>query len=242
MSKDETIKKPELASHSLIHFLDKFVYKKPKSSTRTHGQSIMQPMASSGEGEAGLIWGQKVSGILPDPVNSQSFRDTKSSDVAAEDAFFHHYFSRAGKAPGSRKVDDSATDPAIDRASIGEEDEEEVLRALVSTHDGLPDEGDSSGAEFDYSDDDDEAADDTSPAERVEDEDSEMGDIDALIGSELDSAEDEDEASAEESEGAVDAAADDRRQRRKLLKSLKNAPVFAFADEYEGMLADEHDN
>lgn len=241
MSRDDSIKKPELASHSLMHFLDKFVYKKPKSTPRSHGQSIMQPVASSGGGDAGLVWGQKVTGILPEPVNSRSFWSAKSSSVAAEDVFFHRYFNRFGKAPQTRRSqeeEESGNVPGA-RGGVDEDDEEEVLRALASTHGELSDDSDGSGAEFDYSDDDEDDHGDLghdSSVEGAEDTESDMGDVDVLIDSELDSAEDEDALSNESADDVAERKSDDRQKRRKLLKSLKNAPVFAFADEYEAMM------
>ncbi|KAI4086360.1 MAG: hypothetical protein L6R37_008421 [Teloschistes peruensis] len=47
--------KTDLSSHTLIHFLDRFVYRNPKSTTAARGASIMQPISSfTGRSDARL--------------------------------------------------------------------------------------------------------------------------------------------------------------------------------------------
>ncbi|KAF7589062.1 hypothetical protein BBP40_004809 [Aspergillus hancockii] len=117
--------KPDMTIHTLMHFLDRFVYKTPKAAAATRGASIMQPLAGS-DAKDRLVSGTKQTQELP--LNSEAFWKKKSDDVAAEDVFFHEYFSRVGKAQEkSRKKTKDADEGEISDA------ESEIWKALVDS-------------------------------------------------------------------------------------------------------------
>ncbi|KAL9028943.1 MAG: hypothetical protein Q9196_002749, partial [Gyalolechia fulgens] len=92
--------KPDLASHTLIHFLDRFVYRNPKTTTSARGASIMQPLTSSSAFDAPNHQNKLLLSSAPSfkervkqPVNSEAFRKQEADKVAADEVFFHKYFS-----------------------------------------------------------------------------------------------------------------------------------------------------
>lgn len=122
--------KPDMTIHTLMHFLDRFVYKTPKASAATRGASIMQPLAGS-DAQDRLVSGTKQTQELP--LNSEAFWKKKSDEVAAEDVFFHEYFNRVEKDKDkSRK---KAKDPVEHAEEDGElsDAESEIWKALVDS-------------------------------------------------------------------------------------------------------------
>ncbi|KAB8257705.1 CBF/Mak21 family-domain-containing protein [Aspergillus pseudonomiae] len=122
--------KPDMTIHTLMHFLDRFVYKTPKASAATRGASIMQPLAGS-DAQDRLVSGIKQSQEVP--LNSEAFWKKKSDEVAAEDVFFHEYFNRVDKDK------DKSRKKAKDPVEHAEEDRElsdaesEIWKALVDS-------------------------------------------------------------------------------------------------------------
>lgn len=134
--------KPDMTIHTLTHFLDRFIYRTPKASATTRGGSIMQPLAGSDTKDR-LVVTAKGSQDLP--PNSEEFWKKKTEDVAAEDVFFHEYFSRVGKSK-----DKAQKKRAKDAGGRGEENaeglsdaESEIWEALVKSRPDLEDAGDS---------------------------------------------------------------------------------------------------
>ncbi|GMF93342.1 unnamed protein product [Aspergillus oryzae] len=122
--------KPDMTIHTLMHFLDRFVYKTPKASAATRGASIMQPLAGS-DAQDRLVSGTKQTQELP--LNSEAFWKKKSDEVAAEDVFFHEYFNRVEEDKDkSRK---KAKDPVEHAEEDGElsDAESEIWKALVDS-------------------------------------------------------------------------------------------------------------
>jgi ribosome biogenesis protein MAK21 len=119
--------KPDPTQHTLIHFLDRFVYRSARSRANAsmHGSSIMQPMAGSNAADL-LVKPSKEGGVRGD-VNSEAFWQKKVEDVAADEVFFHSYFNQAGnkRRKGSEKKVKKADAEADDDAS-DEEGEEEI--------------------------------------------------------------------------------------------------------------------
>lgn len=248
LDKSKKVEKPDLESHSLIRFLDKFVYRNAKSTDPARGASIMQPLRAAKD--SGDIWlGSRGAGSGTVQVNSASFWNKKAEDVAAEDIFFHNYFQNVSKEPKEPKKQ-----PNSAGADDDEEQEDEVWKALVSTH---PD-GDMEGSEDGFDDFDDEemaSLDGSSPALSLDEEsdggvdiegDDDMGMDDA--GSDDNPVElfdDEDEGDEEELDGDEDGEDDKPESRsskdRKRRKMLKNLPTFASVDDYAEMLANEED-
>lgn len=181
--------KPDLTIHTLSHFLDRFVYRTPKTSASSRGASIMQPLAG-GEAKDRLVEAGK-SAVQHVPLNSENFWKKKADDVAAEDVFFHEYFNRVNK--DKTKAKKGKADRGDD--DEGElDDEEEIWKALVDSRPDLEAEDDS---------DDDLDMDDLESAYDDDDEvegDGE-GDDEVIFNDESDVPSDEDEDAADAFEG-----------------------------------------
>ncbi|PHH91744.1 hypothetical protein CDD83_10448 [Cordyceps sp. RAO-2017] len=240
LDKSRELQKPDLESHSLIRFLDKFVYKNPKSTDGARGASIMQPLRAAKD--LGDIWlGSKRAGAAPSPVNSAAFWNKKAEDVAAEDVFFHEYFqhvSRDTKKPSEKTASTGDKDKGEDEDA--DEDEDEIWEALVSTQPGIADDGSDAG--FDDLDELDMASEDgSSPALSIEsdleddddDDDGEEEEEGAGTDGLLAVGSDEEDGEEEET-----GKANSRKSRRKALRGL---PMFASVDDYAELLAGEED-
>jgi ribosome biogenesis protein MAK21 len=238
--------KPDLASHTLINFLDKFVYKNPKASDTTRGNSLMQPLAGNAQGS--VLVSSKPTGKAGSSVNSAAFWNKKAEDVAADDVFFHEYFSQMGK-PGqterTKKVKKDGSDLGDDDSVAGED---EIWDALVSSRPEVQGDEEESelGSDFEEMMGLDESDED------LDDEDEDAMDVNGVSdGSALDFS----DASSlgfsdeeEDSDGGAPTAqpkADDSKpesEHKKRRKMLKGLPTFASADDYAEMLAQEADD
>lgn len=187
-----TINKPDLGLYSLSHFLDRFVYKRPKSKANLKGSSIMQPLGGAHTGNLLVrATGVESSDI---PANTEDWLSKKASQIKPEDDFFYQYFSTK-----QEKVMSSKFDKALDqKAKNGDEDEDSELdddavwNALVASNPNVEGEDD---------DLDDELSDlNMSDFSEAEDEEEE-GELD-LEGGDEEGNSDEDEE-AEEEEGLV---------------------------------------
>lgn len=240
LARQKALPKPELANHTLINFLDKFVYKNPKAADSKRGGSIMQPLLAAGSA-AHIVVPGRAAAKQQGTVNSAAFWNKKQEDVAAEDVFFHAYFSQIGKS-GQEAKSKKAKEAAYGEDGEEEMDEDEVWDALVNSRPEIgEDEGDDLdldmseddesdlGSFLGMSDDDDDEEDDGGDEEAgFDDEDEEMGEAGAFSASESEE-EQEDEAAAKKSKGKL----------RK--KELKKLPMFATADAYAALLAGEDD-
>lgn len=228
--------KPDLDHHTLIRFLDKFAFKAPKTSDLSRGVSIMQPRIDT-QGQAFDSRLNSSRAVRSSTVNSPSFWNRKVEDIAAEDVFFHRYFSQA---PNQRKMNGTA-DKTRDRSNSpdktdDDEAEEEIWKALVSKqHDGDGEndqDPDISGLEesFDYDDSEEEDGqmdrDDDLEEQAFDDDDDS---IDLLAGDTVDAADIKDGV---KSQPRQSHGKDARR-------SLKGLATFASAEDYEALLAGE---
>jgi ribosome biogenesis protein MAK21 len=230
--------KPELASHTLINFLDKFVYKNPKATDTARGQSLMQPVAATGQGS--VLVSSKSGSKTGGSLNSAAFWNKKAEDVAAEDVFFHEYFSKIGK-PGQAERAKAKKDAEELGDEGSDEGEDEIWEALKSSRPEV--QGDDSESEL--GSDFEEMMGDDSDGD-VDEEDN--MDVDgASNGSGLDfsdasslefSSEDEDEGGAPAAKADSSKSESEQKKRRKMLKGL---PTFASVDDYAQMLAQEED-
>ena len=249
--------KPDLASHTLIHFLDRFVYRNPKKAAAgPRGASIMQPLAG-GDSSGLLVTAQSKKGIQA-PVNTEAFSKMSAEKVEPDEVFFHRYFNSVGRGKG-RKVQKKEKNAEKDG-----EDEEEIWKALVDSRPEL--EGSESGEDFDMDDlesevegSGEEALNDTEVADSEgvvidsgEDDDDDEGmhfdddDDDALLGSDDDVPGDFDEAFMREvqlgpKEKEAELESEKPRQKK---RRLKNLPTFASVEDYAAMLggSDEEEN
>ncbi|KID99416.1 CCAAT-box-binding transcription factor, partial [Metarhizium majus ARSEF 297] len=234
LDKTKKVQKPDMESHTLIRFLDKFVYRNPKSTDSARGVSIMQPLRATKD--LGDFWlGSRGPGTASAPVNSAAFWKKKVEDVAADDVFFHEYFQHVAREPK----------PTTKKANEEEEEEtneDEIWKALVSTQPDIEDDADEEG--FDDMDGlDMDSEDGSSPALSLEsdlddDEDDDMCETfdgedeinsDGLVAVEDEQDADEDDESQEKNK---------KKSRRKVLKDL---PMFASVDDYAELLAAEED-
>lgn len=248
LAQQKALPKPDLANHTLMHFLDKFVYRNPKAEESKRGGSIMQPILASGSASH-IVASGKAAARQQSVVNSSSFWNLKPDQVSAEDVFFHEYFARIGK-PGGVALAKAKT--VEDQVGSGDEasEEEEIWEALVNSKPDIEgadanEESDVDLEDYDYSDNDMEI--DGADADgKMSDLGSEMFEGDAgFEGIFDDSEEEDDEAGSSESEvgSETETAVSTTGTRKGRLgrKELKSLPTFASADEYAEMLAGEDD-
>ena len=229
MTKNDQAQKPDLDSHSLIRFLDKFVYRNPKAADASKGVSIMQPHRAPKD--LGDIWlGSRGPAATGPSVNSSAFWKKKVENVAAEDVFFHEYFQQVakdGKEPKKK---------AAPNAEDEEGAEDEIWKALVSAQPDIDEDGSDLG--FDDLDDEDMASDgDSSPALSL------GSDMDDDLSVDIEDSEDDEAGGVELSEDedgieVKDTESSKPKSRRRMLKDL---PMFASVDDYEELLAGDED-
>lgn len=237
--------KPDLASNTLTHFLDRFVYRNPKITKKSRGASIMQPII--GDDTSGLIVSAQRNGRAKAPVNTEAFTGLEVSKVAPDEVFFHRYFTTMGKGKEQtrRKKKETQKAQATDESDM-EEDEDEIWQALVNSKPELDEDSD---AEME-SDVPESLDDDTGSVDLV-DSDEELGaddeilgledDGDAMIGSDDDIPDALDKAFEEEVQLDDQSTPQDNsnKGRRAKRRKLKNLPTFASADDYAKILDDD---
>ncbi|KAL2759252.1 hypothetical protein ACRALDRAFT_1028990, partial [Sodiomyces alcalophilus JCM 7366] len=217
--------RPDLESHSLIKFLDKFVYRNPKNTESTHGVSIMQPLTRS----VPLL--SKLSQATGTTINHPSFWDKMPDQVAPEDTFFHHYFQRAGK----------STQVILEKPveSLSESSDDDVVwRALASSQsEGRMDEVDDFDlGGWDYDDDSDPDQSEASYREETEfHESNNSNDVDGRTGDFNLT-----RAMSEVLDTTAKAAGGETGESLPTRK-FKNLPTFASVDDYATLLAKEPD-
>jgi ribosome biogenesis protein MAK21 len=238
--------KPDLASHTLIHFLDRFAYRNPKAPhSGPRGSSIMQPLAG-GEHQHILVTNRLAQRNV-EPVNSESFWRRKAEDVAVDEVFFHKYFNQIGKGKRSRKGISSKDSKDLVTKADGSENEDEVWQALVESRpdvEGLSeDESDLDMLDLDDSDDSSsgignievESGDEAEGSVQLEtvdmfrhnDEDP-LSDMDELFRQEL-----------EYNNHVRVVPSEDKSSNKDKRKRLKSLPTFASMEEYAKMLEDD---
>ncbi|MCJ1273546.1 hypothetical protein MMC21_001339 [Puttea exsequens] len=248
--------KPDLSLNTLIHFLDRFVYRNPKTTVTQKGASIMQPMAGS---ETSALLLKNFSGAgRKNPVNSEAFWKQEREKVGADEVFFHQYFSTLGR--GKEKAKKKSEKRKAERVDSEDEgEEEEIWKALVDSRPEV--EG---GSDASLSDDDLDAVDMESDEEELDNEhdegkpgegdgqDDEDGfdfddeDEEALLGSEDEVPSDleqlfEEEMHSGKGKPITTEKSDEGSKRGNKKRRLKNLPTFASAEDYAQMLDDGDD-
>ena len=255
--------KPDLSSHTLIHFLDRFVYRNPKATAVTRGSSIMQPLAI-GTG-SGLLLSSSHSNMSKDPVNSEAFWKMGSEKIGADEVFFHKYFNALGNSKEKAKERKKKKIRKGGSEDSEDEDEEEIWKALVESRPELEEKEDEEDLDMDVEDlesamgdnENDDGNDngqvhdsgDVDSADRVRDDaSSALEDLDfeeddeAFLGSDdeipiASDAELEQEASGNDASIKKAEPSQKRDKRRK----LKQLPTFASAEDYAEMLGDDEE-
>ncbi|KAJ9647812.1 RNA-binding ribosome biosynthesis protein mak21 [Coniosporium tulheliwenetii] len=248
--------KPDMRSHTLVHFLDRFAYRSARvKEGKTKGSSIMQPLAGANTADREEFWRRKV------------------EDVGVDEVFFHRYFERAGKGKVGKKEKREKREKKRD-GDEDEDDEEEIWKALVESRpevdgpeddeegfsdmesldededggldgemddddDDDDDEGDA-GVELVGFDDDNDAAD---AAVRADEDDgfdaAELEDGDeALVGSD-EELPDDFEGFGEEPDEAKDAKTKGKEEKKRKKRKLKHLPTFASAEDYAKLIGDD---
>lgn len=242
--------KPDLSLNTLIHFLDRFVYRNPKAQSAPRGASIMQPMAG-GDSSALLVSIYSDKSRSEQPVNSEAFWKQASEKVNADEVFFHKYFSTLGR--GKERASKKKTERNADADDSEDEgDEDEIWEALVESKPELDEKSDSGFGDEDMENDMEEMNADELDLELVktkesaqknvaegaedlpdlDDEDDEaLLDSDDEVPSDLEAF--DKEITSNKSESVAEPQNEKRRSKRRRLRSL---PTFASADEYAKML------
>ncbi|KAL9122866.1 MAG: hypothetical protein Q9187_000577 [Circinaria calcarea] len=247
--------KPDLASNTLIHFLDRFVYRNPKkTASGLRGASIMQPLAG-GDTSCLLILARSKAGMKA-PVNTEAFWKMEGGKVDADEVFFHKYFNTMGRgkelAENKKKAEHKGETGGD--SEEGEEDEDEIWKALVDSRpelegnedsdldDGFedPDSSLAGSADEAIHDDAGDMQDNGNEGMSDDDEAIDFGeDDDALLGNDDEVASDLEEAFKGEVQfGSTKTSAvpkEGKREKKKRRK-LKNLPTFASAEDYAAML------
>ena len=245
--------KPDLSLNTLIHFLDRFVYRNPKAHSAPRGASIMQPMAG-GDSSALLVSTYSDKSSTQQPVNSEAFWKQAGEKVNADEVFFHRYFSTLGR--GKERASKKKTERNADADDSEDEgDEDEIWEALVESKPELDEKSDSGFGDEDMENDMGEMSDDeldlelvkrnesahnntTEGAEDLPDLDDE--DDEALLDSDDEVPSDieafDQEITSSKSESVAEPQNEKRRSKRRRLRSL---PTFASADDYAKMLEED---
>ncbi|OQE30937.1 hypothetical protein PENFLA_c002G03041 [Penicillium flavigenum] len=193
--------KPDLTLHTLTHFLDRFVYRTPKANASSRGASIMQPLGGGETADRLVEAGKKAQNQLP--LNTETFWKKKADDVAAEDVFFHEYFTRVNKDKEkvrSKKSKDVDADDHSDEGLSGDEDE--IWKALVDSRPELEADEDSDD-DLDMSDLESAFGSDEEDGEGADEDDSDGG---VIFNDESDVPSDEEMAEFSEPEEAAPPA------------------------------------
>ncbi|KAK4453578.1 ribosome biogenesis protein MAK21 [Podospora aff. communis PSN243] len=242
LHREKGLPKPDLANHTLMHFLDKFVYRNPKSHEAKRGASIMQPILASGSASH-LVVSSKTA-ARQQVVNSASFWNLKAEDVSAEDTFFHEYFAKIGKPGEASKAKKAAK--VEEAGSEDEAAENEIWEALVNSRPEVEGDDATDGSDVDmedYEDSDGESIGSGVDAEEMSDMGSDgSGGFEGIF----DESEDDMPGSGNEEEEKEEVAGGepvdgDSRTKRMSRKEMRSLPTFASADDYAEMLAAEED-
>jgi len=210
----------------------------------------MQPLA--GGDTTGLLVSAQSKTRTRQPVNTEAFWKMEAGKVDADEVFFHKYFSTMGKGKESAKKKKAEKKLDAGGESEGEENEDEIWEALVSSRPEIegsePSDDDVEMDDLDSelgSDNENELEElDLAPEEEVDtsDNDGEEGldfdDDDALLGSDDEVPIDLNEAFESEVQFATEKveATTNGEKAGKKRRRLKNLPTFASVEDYAAML------
>jgi ribosome biogenesis protein MAK21 len=186
--------KPDLALHTVKHFLDRFVYRNPKTKGTTRGASIMQPLPGT---DTSLVLNVRGAAKTEKAVNSEEWWRQQVDRVKPDEVFFHRFF--VGKEEKEVRAMGKKRKRGDDDEELGED---EIWEALVKSSREEGGEGDvdvdgSDDDSVDWSEDDDDEIDDEMVQEMNEGESElEMSQSEDLSVEDLD--EDQEDISAEE--------------------------------------------
>ncbi|KAK9368904.1 CBF/Mak21 family-domain-containing protein [Lipomyces kononenkoae] len=208
--------RPDLALHTLTHFLDRFVYKSPKAKLgKTNGAgSIMQPMTGSNAyaSKEVLLLSTKAARQSVPSANSVDWKQVpleKSQErYAPDEQFFAKYFVGKGLAPKSVKKEEKDSADENDDMSTAE---------FSASYDEIEEDNDL--------DDDDEA---------------ELAEIFAAENAENDDLSSQQPTKSNSKRKNTESGNDytsDSKSKGKRARKLKELPIFASADDYKDLLS-----
>lgn len=253
MLKGESIQSaPDLRLHTLIHFLDRFVYRNAKKKAGNKGSSIMQPIADQTGPDVVVSLQRGAGGLKEATVNSEAFWRRKVEDVPVDELFFHKYFNQKMAGVSTKANKKKQQKAAEEEESDHEEDE--VWRAMVNS---MPGEGPGAGDDDDEDVDEDDSEDDEEmQALLMDSEDDEIDDDEEDEGSQvelgdqdfddMDDWEDDEEQDSDSHKRKADDDVDDEPEqeeeeqggaKKKRTKKPK-LPTFASFEDYAAMLDD----
>jgi ribosome biogenesis protein MAK21 len=253
MEGGEAPMKPDFASHTLLHFLDRFIYRSARSTPeKSKGSSIMQPLQGTSSASV-LLTGRSTSTQLS--VNSEQFWRKQLSQVAVDEVFFHQYFTHMGKSSTTRNRQEirqmKQQNDRQEKEDGDDENEDEIWKALVDSRPEV--EGDMSSDDdigFEDSEEDlEDYDDDTSEVDiegdgAIEDDsgNSDIQMVDEDTDLELEGDGDSSEIDNDDTDGlSLSQLPGKNTLQRSKRRKLKNLPTFASAEDYAELLAKEVD-
>ena len=257
MDGGEAPMKPDFASHTLIHFLDRFIYKSARSTPeKPKGASIMQSLP--GTSSANVLMTSRSTDTHKPSVNSEQFWRKQLAQVAEDEVFFHQYFTHMGKSVTTKSRQETRQLKRHSNLGEGEDghdgNEDEIWKALVESRPEI--EGDTSSGDdlgFDDSGEDlEDYDDDDSDVDMEEDsapeDESEKSDLQMADEEDTDLDLEEEGVSSENDQGdtadvlsPIQPPGKNTLQKSKRRK-LRSLPTFASVDDYADLLADEADD
>ena len=232
---------PDQSSHSLISFLDRFVYRNPKKRAGgLRGASLMQPLAATTSNLRLLVNPQARRNQTHRSMDAVKRIPEIEREPNTHEAFFHQYFNvkDKGKKSNSGKTPKIANPSSASDIDVDDQDglkEDEIWKSLVDSRPEL-DANDDSVFDFES---------DLSSLDSTTDESDD--DIE-LYASESGASDDRAQTGDDDVELVADAQSSSKLNggrmitARKRRKNLKGLPVFASAGDYEEMLKDNGEN
>ncbi|KAK9768147.1 RNA-binding ribosome biosynthesis protein mak21 [Basidiobolus ranarum] len=236
---------PDLHLHTIMHFLDRFVYRNPKKKSSTvRGSSIHQPMDANTAG--GVIW-KRGAGTGDVTVNSEAFWRKKAVEIPADEVFFHKFFSEKSRIQDTinnkKKKRKHSEDSDEEGEPLGESDEEEIWQAMTAGMPNVEDDEDSDESDIDdlsVSESESEAGDAESEEELdvAENEESaeDVDDDDDFDDEEMPFGDDEDDLIASDEEVPVAEPEEDQSSKGRKKRRKADLPTFASYEDYANML------
>lgn len=235
--------KPDLGLYTLLHFLDRFVYRNAKQKTTTKGLSIMQPLGGAHTGSL-LVKATNVNSREL-PANAEDWLGRRAKDIKPDEKFFHLYFtSKQNKIrkQGEKEVEETE-----------EMEDGDVWDALVKSRPEVEEGSDDEGFSFDeedFSEEEEEEAEEVTAADDAGSDSAAGSDAISDDASADDaSASDSDIFGINSDEYDSDAAPADKKRKAdadqadpKDKKKLKALPVFADADDYSQYLQSDDED
>ena len=130
----------DLTLNTLMHFLDRFVFRNPKKHVSLKGTSIMQPALGGDLQDDVLV---RRTDVPLDYVNQASFWSLRPEHVPADLRFFHQYFqsklkrSQNEPEPVSKAkladLEDAELGGELDELSTDDEEEKEIWQAMKAS-------------------------------------------------------------------------------------------------------------